>query len=197
MTDINHANGHIIRGTPDAKRDPRWYALYTRSRFEKRVARDLAEKGLESYAPFHTVIRQWSDRRKKVQVPLFSCYVFVRTHLRQRMLAVETAGVAYMVSVKGVPAAIPDAEIQAVKRLLDGADRFETAEYLPIGQQVEIVRGPFAGIRGRLVEHHGTKRLVVGIQCIRQSISVEISQWDVKAIEASSCHAGERSLEKA
>ncbi|MFQ5710087.1 MAG: transcription termination/antitermination NusG family protein, partial [bacterium] len=84
-----------------------WYALYTRPRFEKKVDLLLQEKGLESYLPLHTVLRRWSDRWKKVEEPLFSCYVFVRILLSQRIHAVQTDGVVRIVSFTGTPSPIP------------------------------------------------------------------------------------------
>lgn len=156
-----------------------WYALYTRPRFEKKVDLKLREKGLESYLPLHTVLRRWSDRWKKVELPLFSCYVFVRIPLREKVYAVQTYGVVRMISFNGTPSPIPDEEIKAVKKILEGADSFETSHYLALGERVEVIRGPLEGIRGRLIEHRGQRRLLVGIEQIRQGISIEIDERDV------------------
>lgn len=169
----------------DLRNVPQWYALYTRPRFEKTVNLKLQEKGLESYLPLRTVLRQWSDRRKKVEVPLFSCYVFVRIPLRQKIYAVQTHGVVRMVSFSGNPLPIPDEEIKAVKGILERSDSFETSQYLALGQIVKVIRGPFEGIRGRLIENRGHKRLLVGIEQIRQTISVEIQADFVKPLKAS------------
>lgn len=159
-----------------------WYALYTRPRFEKMVDSLLCEKGLESYLPLQTFRRQWSDRKKKVQEPLFSCYVFVRVASQQRMHAVETRGVVRMVSFNGTPSRIPDDEINALKGVLEKADFFEPAPYLAVGQMVEVIRGPFKGIRGRLTQHRGQKRLLVGIEKIRQAIRVEVDGSEVRPL---------------
>jgi transcription antitermination factor NusG len=158
---------------------PHWYALYTRPRFEKKVDFTLRKKGLESYLPLQTIFRQWSDRRKKIEEPLFSGYVFVRIPLRDRIFAVQTDGVVRMVSFNGTPSPIPDAEINAIKNILERADCFETTQYLAIGNRVEVIRGPFKGVRGLLSEHRGRKRLLIGIEQIRQAISVEVSEADV------------------
>jgi transcription antitermination factor NusG len=156
-----------------------WYALYTRPRFEKKVDSMLRKKGLESYLPLHTVFRRWSDRWKKIEEPLFSGYVFVRIPLEERISAVQTVGVVRMVSFTGTPSPIPDEEINAIKKVLNQAVPFEASDYLPIGQMVEVMRGPLQGIRGRLIEHRGRKRLLVGIEQIRQAISVEVNEFDV------------------
>jgi len=162
---------------------PRWFALYTRARFERKVERELQEKGLESYLPLHTVIRQWSDRKKKMQAPLFSCYVFVRLPTKQRMRAVATDGVVRMVGFNGQPSPIPDAEIEAIRRILANDIPFEPMPYMPIGQKVEVMYGPFAGLRGRLMEYRGQRRLVVGIEQIKQCISVEMRPEALRVVE--------------
>lgn len=165
-----------------------WYAFYTRPRFEKKVDLMLREKGLESYLPLRTVHRRWSDRWKKVEQPLFSCYVFVKIALRDKIYAVQTDGVVRMVSFNGTPSPIPDDEINAVKNVLEHADSFETTHYLAIGQMVEVIRGSLEGIRGTLVEHRGQKRLLVAIEQIRQAISVEVSEMDVQPLVVQSAH---------
>jgi transcription antitermination factor NusG len=166
----------------DRRNFPRWYALYTRPRFEKKVDLTLRKKGLESYLPLHTVFRRWSDRRKKIEEPLFSGYVFVRIPLSERICAVQTDGVVRMVSFNGTPSPIPDEEINAIRNILEQTDSFETTQYLAIGNRVEVIRGPFKGIRGLLIEYRGRKRLLIGIEQIRQAISVEVSEFDVHPV---------------
>ncbi|MCD6165698.1 UpxY family transcription antiterminator [bacterium] len=161
---------------------PHWYALYTRSRHEKKVDAQLKEKGIESYLPLHTVIRQWSDRKKKVEEPLFRCYVFVHLALKDRLRALQTEGVVRMVSFGGKPSVIPDSQIEAVKRLLQEGLVVEPYQYLKEGQWVEVVQGPLTGLQGILIEKRGSQKLVVSIDSIRQSISVQIDARLVKAI---------------
>ncbi|NIR49289.1 UpxY family transcription antiterminator [candidate division KSB1 bacterium] len=164
----------------DKKNIPRWYALYTRPRFEKKVDELLSEKGLESYLPLQMVLRQWSDRKEKVKEPLFSCYVFVKLPLRQSVLAVQTHGVIRMVSFTGNPSPIPGEEIEAIKAILKSERPFKMAQYLQEGQFVEVVHGPLTGVCGRLLEHRGRGKLLVGIEQIKQAISVEIEGCEVK-----------------
>ena len=161
---------------------PKWYALYTRPRFEKKVDLNLKKKGFESYLPLLTVLRRWSDRWKKVGEPLFSCYVFVRVPLKERVYAMQTDGVVRMVSFNGLPSPIADHEISAVKKILEETDFFESTHFLAIGQRVEVIRGPLEGVLGRLTERRGQKKLLVGIEQIGQGISVEVSENDLQAI---------------
>lgn len=161
--------------------NPNWYALYTRHRFEKRVAARLDEKGIENFLPLQTVVRQWSDRRKKVEQPLFNCYVFVRIHLQKRLSALDTGGVVRMVTFAGAPSPIRDEEIEAVRRILSGEVEYEStpAYEFDSGQKVEVVRGPLRGIRGRFVEHRGRRKLLVNIDQISQGICIEVDESDV------------------
>ena len=99
-------------------------------------------------------------------------------------MAVETDRVVRMVSFRGEPASIPDSEVAAVRKVLDRSESFEPVDYLTIGELVEVVHGPLAGVRGRLMEYRGQKRLVVGVQQIGQAIAVEIHPAHVKAINS-------------
>ncbi len=164
---------------------PNWYALYTRAGFEKKVAEQLRDKGVEAFVPTYTVTRQWSDRKKKIEQVLFSCYTLVRTSFANRVQAMQTVGVVRMVSFNGKAAAIPDEEIDSLRRVLAGTNDVEIIPYLRVGDEVEVIRGPFEGVRGRLIQNRGQYRLVVGIAQIRQALSVEVFAGDVKAIDSS------------
>lgn len=163
---------------------PRWYALYTRPRHEKRVDRQLKQKGIESYLPLRKELRQWSDRKRWVEEPLFRCYVFVRIPLQDYILALQTHGVVRMVSFNGRPAPIPDEQIEAVRRILEEIRTVEPVSYLVIGQRVEVIKGPLAGIRGVLIQKRNQNRLVIAIDSIRQAISIEINADEVKPVES-------------
>jgi transcription antitermination factor NusG len=166
----------------DRKSIPHWYALYTRPNYEKSVAAEMEEKGLKSYLPLCTVLRQWSDRKKKVAQPLFSCYVFVHVTTKQFIYALQTRGVISMVAFNGSPAPIRDAEIDMIRKVLEKTGSFETAPYVVIGQLVEVIAGPFAGFRGYLLERHGKRKMLVGIEYIRQAISIEVNDYAVRPV---------------
>lgn len=130
-----------------------WYAVYTRARWEKKVADLLARKQLESYCPLNHVERQWSDRRKLVQEPLFKSYVFVRIPESKKSVVRETEGIINFVYWLGKPAVINDYEIDLIKRFLREY-KSATLEQFPIRQNdlVEITAGPLMHQRGRIVE---------------------------------------------
>lgn len=130
-----------------------WYAVYTKARWEKKVADLLARKQLESYCPLNHVERQWSDRRKLVQEPLFKSYVFVRIPESKKNLVRETEGIINFVYWLGKPAVINDYEIDLIKRFLREY-KSATLEQFPIRQNdlVEITAGPLMHQRGRILE---------------------------------------------
>lgn len=159
-----------------------WYAIYTRPRFEKKVDAQLHEKGFEAYLPLHKVIRQWSDRRKKIEEPLFRGYVFVHVVPRDRVRSLQVIGAVRMISFGGKPSIIPDYQIEGIRRILSEGLHVETVDYVQKGDLVEVVQGPLMGMRGVLLEKRKNTRFVISIDSIRQSISVEIDVRDVKKI---------------
>ena len=161
----------------------KWYALYTRPRFEKRVDAELKEKGIETYLPLRRVLRQWSDRKKWVEEPLFRSYVFVHISPKERIRSLRVNGVVRMVSFGGKPSVIPDDQIEAIRRFLREGVQMEPTNYLVQGDLVEITQGPLMGIRGRLVEIRSERRFVISIDAIRQSIAVEIDPSLLRKVE--------------
>lgn len=125
-----------------------WYALYTESRQEKKVATRLAQLGIEVYCPLIIQERQWSDRKKKVEVPLLSSYVFVRLEPNEREKVFQVSGVVRYLYWLGQPAIIKDAEIETLQRWLqDKVVSFEIVGIQP-GTLYEIPSGPFIGQKG-------------------------------------------------
>jgi len=160
-----------------------WYALYTRPRFEKKVETQLSERTIEVYLPVQTVVRQWSDRRKKVKEPLFRGYIFVHVSSEDRKKSMKVDGVVKMVGFGGKPSIIPDGQIESIKRLLEGGVSLELHDYLQTGDLVEVTQGPFIGTKGRLIEKRNQRRFIINIDAIRQSIAVEIDPVLLKKIK--------------
>lgn len=125
-----------------------WYALYTESRQEKKVAARLAQLGVEVYCPLIVQERQWSDRKKKVEVPLLPSYVFVHLESHNRELVFTVSGVVRYLYWLGKPAIIKDAEIEMLQKWLqDKVISFEIVGIQP-GSVYEIPSGPFIGQKG-------------------------------------------------
>lgn len=162
-----------------------WYALYTRSRHEKRVHHQLSDKGIESYLPVRSILRKWSDRKKWVEEPLFRCYVFVHADSKGRLQALQTFGSVRFIAFNGRPAVVRDDEIENIKRILQESSNVEPCTALTRGDIVEIVRGPLTGLRGRLESIQSQQRLIVSIDSIHQALRFNVDGMDVKVVEKS------------
>jgi transcriptional antiterminator RfaH len=163
--------------------EPRWYALYVKSRNEKKVYERLIEQEIESYLPLLKTLRQWSDRKKMVEAPLFSSYVFVKTspvHY-SKILAVD--GVVHFVKFEGKPAPIPDNQIDYLKLLLYSGEKFEISpDEFETGEDVEVIAGPLKGFRGTFVNYKGKKYAQLRIDAINRSLIIKISPGYLKKI---------------
>ena len=157
----------------------RWYALRTRSRHEKRVREQLEARGIEPFLPLVERWRQWKDRRKRVAFPLFPGYCFARFPLSQRVVVLATHGVVQILGNQDGALPVPDTEIEAVRRLVESILPYDPHPYLTEGMQVEVIRGPLAGLRGLLLRKGARARLVIGVTLIHQGASVELDAHDV------------------
>ena len=146
---------------------PRWYALYTRSRAEKKVYTQLKEIGINAYLPLKREQRQWSDRKKWVEVPVISSYIFVRITPTQYRDVFKAKGVVAYVAHKGQAVPIPDHEMEAMQRTVDNQFSFSVeADSLLKGEKVTITCGPLKGIQGEVADIKGTKKLYLRISHI-------------------------------
>lgn len=161
-----------------------WWALYTRHQHEKAVAEMLAAKDFEVFLPLYESIRRWSDRQMRITLPLFPCYVFVRGGLHRRLDVVTTPGV-HMILFHGEHVAImPDSEIQAIRKAVDGPSRIEPHPFLKCGERVRVIRGSLEGVEGILVRKKNAYRLVLSVDMMAQSAAVEIDASDVEPVPA-------------
>jgi len=165
----------------DKRTESHWYALYTRPRVEKRVASILEEKEIRAFLPTRSVMRQWSDRKKVAEEPLFPSYVFVFADLAERYRSLQSTGVVRMVQFNGKPARIPDEQIETIYRILNGGYYPEPHQYLREGDEVEIVAGPLTGIKGYFLEGRGNKRLIISVHTLQQSFAIELRRGQIKS----------------
>jgi len=159
-----------------------WLAIHTRHQHEKMVARSLAFKGFEVFLPLYTRIRQWSDRTKELSAPLFPGYVFLRGHLEQEIRILTTPGVLGLVGFGGVPAIIPEVEIEAVRQAIARRVQVEPYPFLKCGDWVRVKSGPLEGLEGILVRYKRQFRLVLSVQLIQKSVAVEVDVWMVERV---------------
>jgi len=154
---------------------PKWYAIYTNPRAEKQVYARLAEAGVETFLPLQKTYRQWTDRKKLVEKPLLSSYVFVKVVPKQFPSVYKTIGVVKFISFEGHPVAIPQNQIDNLKLLIDSDAEIEvTSEVLAKGNKVKVMSGSLIGLTGELVSFGGRKRVVVRIDKLEQNIVVTI-----------------------
>lgn len=160
----------------------RWYALHTRARHEKVVEQRLNQKAVTTYLPMITEVHRWSDRKKKVQLPLFSCYLFAKlapTKVdRLRVLCVD--GVFSFVGPGGEGTPIPDGQIDAVRALVEGGLPCSTHPFLKIGQRVRVRSGALDGVEGVLVDRNGDSTLIISIDAIQRSLAVRVEGYEVE-----------------
>ena len=161
-----------------------WYAIYTRHQHEKMVAQILTSKGFETFLPLYETTHNWKDRTKALSLPLFPCYVFLKGGLERRLQIVTTPGMYGIVSSGGQPAAIPDIEIEAIRRVVESGVPVEAHPYLKCGNRVRIKCGPLAGIQGILVRKKNISRLVLSVEILGTAAAMEVAAFQVEAINA-------------
>jgi len=150
-----------------------WYAVYTCANREKLVAAQFTARGIEHFLPLYQSVREWSDRRVKLQLPLFPGYLFVQTSLRNRLPILTVPGVVNLVSTARQP--VPLAH-ELIETLRDGINRVAAQPYpeLAVGQRVSICAGPLKGLEGILLRHKAAPRVVISIGEIKQSFLAEV-----------------------
>lgn len=163
---------------------PRWYAVHTRSNFEKIVARELVLKGLEQYVPTVREVHRWKDRKKVVEVPVFPGYVFFRTNdcERARLQVLRTGGTVRILGRASGMEAIPDVEIESIRTLLESRLPFQVHPLLREGALVRVKWGPLQGVEGLLARIKNERRLVISVQMLSQSVSTEIDIADIEVL---------------
>jgi len=178
-----HAESSAVIPAPElAAGEPRWYAIHTVARHEKRVAQQLQEKGVHAFLPLMQQIRQWSDRRAKVHVPLFSCYAFVRTIQTDplRLKVLQTPGVLGFVGSERAGTPIPDEEIENLQKAIREKVPLAVHPYVTAGKRVRIRGGSLDGMEGILVGRGGNKSLVVSVDLLQRSVSIRVEGYNVE-----------------
>ena len=152
-----------------------WYAIYTLPRTEKKACTELLKNGIDVYLPLIKSLKQWSDRKKWVEEPLFRSYIFVNIHQSQYFDVLNTYGVVRYITFEGKAVPIPQKQIDAIRFFLETGDTLpeNTGEFLP-GKKVEVIKGPLRGLTGELIEIAGKHKVRIEITAIGQSIFVTV-----------------------
>lgn len=139
-----------------------WYVLYTKPKWEKKVAEQLSKNGIECYCPLVIQVRQWSDRKKKVEVPLFNSYIFVQLSEADRNVVFDSPGVVRYLFWLGKPAIVRDEEIKVIKKWLNNTvDTDISVSHYKVGDSVEIESGPFLSQKAIVQQVNSTNYILV------------------------------------
>lgn len=172
---------------------PGWHVAYTMPRTEKKVSDALEKIGIPSFFPVHFVLRKWSDRIKKLEMPLFPNYIFVHITPRRRYEVLNIADVIRYVCFEGKPATVSQSLLDSLKKM-SGTNVEVTQDRLDkVGMPVRICDGPFAGIRGFLIRRNGKSRLLIRVESLGSCVSVEIDA--ASAMPADEIEAGDYLME--
>ena len=160
-----------------------WFAIQTRSRHEKLVVRQLEHGGIESFLPVSTELRNWSDRRKLVQMPLFPGYAFVHIPYspQERLRVLQTEGVVGFVGKHGQGIAIPASQIEDIRQVLASEVPFRSHPFLKVGQRVRVRGGSLDGVEGILVAENGDQSIVISVDPIQRALSIRIQGYQLEA----------------
>ncbi|MCC6721057.1 MAG: UpxY family transcription antiterminator [Bacteroidia bacterium] len=161
----------------------KWYVLQTRPRVEKQVGGRLTEKHFENFVPLQRQLRQWHDRKKWVEMPLFSSYIFVRTEDKFRSKVFEVGGLLKYVSIGGQICVLTEQEIERVKRLCSYSGQVNIEQgLLKAGDEIEIIDGHFAGLHGQLTTTPTNHKIKISIASLNCFATVELDKNNVKKI---------------
>ena len=167
----------------DSQQDnKKWIAVYTKPRHEKTVENELLKKGFEVYLPILKERRKWSDRKKWVEFPLFRSYIFVRTEIKNSLFVLQTMGVVKVIKFGGEVAVIQNDSIRAIKLMIEGGYMPEAIDYFVKGETVEVKSGPLKGLIGEVIRVDNSDRLLVRVDAIQHSVSVQIDRGFLKSV---------------
>ena len=163
-----------------------WYALKVRPRFERSVVTHLQSRGYDPFLPSYAVKRQWSDRVKSIELPLFPGYVFCQFDINARFPIVTTPGVSFVGGIGRVPEPIAQTEIDSIRSVIASGLHYEPYPYLSAGQLVQVERGALTGLVGLITDLKSGSRLIISINLLKRSVSTEIDRDWVKLVDSSS-----------
>ncbi len=160
-----------------------WYAAYTRPRYEKKAEKFMLDRGVTCYLPMIRTLRQWSDRKKWIDLPLFSSYIFVYSKPSELHRLLTVPGLIKFISFEGKPVEIPKEQIENIKWILSTEVVSQPLpEKIPPGAIVEIVKGPLRGLRAELVKYNNRMKIILRIDQLNKSIEIQIPENHVKQI---------------
>ena len=185
---------HFLPGMQPAVDQLSWFALHVNSRKVNWIAAHLLGQGYQCFLPKYKALRQWSDRKKEIELPLFPGYIFSRFDPLQRLPILKTPGVLQIVGYRRTPVPIDEQEIQAIQRMTASGLPRQPWPYLEIGDQVRVTAGALRGLEGILVSHKGNHRLVLSVSLLQRSVAVELDSSAVQSLRETSALTAYKSL---
>jgi transcriptional antiterminator NusG len=162
----------------------KWLVFYTKSRHEKKSKEFLSKRGFEVFLPMQKVMRQWSDRKKKVEVPLFNSYIFVRESVNKIPLILQTPGISWNIRYNDKPASLHQEELDVIQRFLSSGFFVETSSApLNAGDAVEVIDGALKGLKGRVIHSSGGDKFSVLLESIQQNVIVTLDPVALRIIQ--------------
>lgn len=166
-------------------KEPRWFAVFTPFKREKLVCRQLQKKGIRAYLPIQQLIRRYTRKIRKVELPLISCYVFVKITRAEYVKVLETEQVLGFVKFSGNLIAIPDGEMELMKRVLgEGMEVNAAKQSYQEGDLVEVISGNLVGTRGKLCSIQGKKQFLVDLNFLGYTLQISIDPALLRKVEA-------------
>jgi transcription antitermination factor NusG len=163
-----------------------WFAIRTATGREKLVSMQLQNKGYEDFLPLYRSRRQWSDRTKQLDYPLFPGYLFCRFDFSNRLPILITPGVKLIVGFGKIPAPVTCEEIESLRRVVASGAEAKPCPYLSVGQKVQVRDGALAGIEGILLQVKNSYRIVLSVELLRRSVAVELDRASVVPVRSAS-----------
>ncbi len=161
----------------------KWFALYTKSRAEKKVNQELNFKGIENYLPLEKKLKVWSDRKKWVEEPFIRSYIFVYIEERNLQKALNTPGVVTVIRFSGKPAPVQEKHINIIKSLLSSDEKYElSTENFETGERVEVTMGSLKGFIGEMIHHLNKYKVLIRLESINQNILIRINPSFLKKV---------------
>ncbi len=167
------------------KDNKKWFAIYAKSRSEKKVHKLLEDIDVESFLPLITRVKQWSDRKKKVEEPLFRSYLFVHIDLTDYYKVLQVPGVVKFINFENRPVPVPENQIVAIRQYVNDSDLHDDINYddFKEGELVRIKSGQMKDLVGRFVKIKGKHRIIIDIESVGQSLPINISRSSVEAVK--------------
>jgi transcription antitermination factor NusG len=164
--------------------EPRWYAVQTRARHEKRVDCQFREKGLITFLPLLRQTHRWSDRRIRIEVPMFGCYAFVQMAqtAEERLKVLRTPGVLAFVGSERQGTPIPDEQIESLRTTISQEIPCNPYPFISNGKRVRVLGGSLDGVEGILVRQGADQSLVISVELLHRSVAIRVEGYDIELV---------------